>query len=84
MILKNIHTATSGMFDIFSKKAINEEKEKNVENRKPPNELIVSGDGSWKKRGFSSLLEVSTFIRKYTGKVLDFMVQSRYCQSCIF
>ncbi|XP_011148323.1 uncharacterized protein LOC105188508 [Harpegnathos saltator] len=82
--LKNIHTAALAMFNIFSKKAVNEEKEQNVENGKPADELTVSGNGSWKKQGFSSLFGISTLIGKYTGKVIDFVVKSSYCQACAF
>lgn len=44
----------------------------------------ISGDGSWKKRDFSSLFGVFTIIGKHTGKVIDLIVKSSYCQSCTF
>ncbi|XP_032681223.1 uncharacterized protein LOC116848822 isoform X2 [Odontomachus brunneus] len=40
------------------------------------------GDGSWKKRGFSSLFGLATLIGKYTNKVLDVIVKSSFYQSC--
>lgn len=33
--------------------------------------LTVSGDETWKKRGFSSLFGVSTLVGKYSKKVLE-------------
>lgn len=44
--------------------------------------LTVSGDGSWRKRGFSSLQGVSTIIGNRTKKVLDISVKNKYCQTC--
>lgn len=62
----------SGVFNVetVSKKAVEEEKEKNAEKRSPIH-LKVSGDGSWKKRGFTSLYDVTMLIGYYTGKVID-------------
>lgn len=45
-------------------------------------DVIVSGDGTWKRRGFASLYGVSTLIGYYSGKVLDVFVKSSYCKSC--
>lgn len=44
--------------------------------------IIVSGDGTWMKRGFSSLFGVATLIGHFTGKVIDFEVKSAYCKNC--
>ena len=51
-------------------------------NTEDTSELTVSGDGTWKKRGFSSLYGVSSLIGHYTGKVLDICVKSSYCHDC--
>lgn len=40
--------------------------------------LKVSGDGSWKKRGYSSLFGVTTLIGNSTGKVIDLVVKSSF------
>lgn len=45
-------------------------------------DVIVSGDGTWKRRGFASLFGVTTLIGYYSGKVLDVFVKSSYCKSC--
>lgn len=44
--------------------------------------ICVSGDGSWQKRGFSSLFGFVSLIAWHTGKVIDILVKSRFCQAC--
>ncbi|XP_029177754.1 uncharacterized protein LOC114945652 [Nylanderia fulva] len=46
--------------------------------------LTVSGDGSWRKRGFSSLFGLVTLIGWFSGKVIDIVVKSKYCKTCEF
>ncbi|GFU07152.1 uncharacterized protein TNCV_127441 [Trichonephila clavipes] len=48
----------------------------------PDNLLTVSGDGTWKTRGHSSLIGVCTVIGAETGKVLDREVLSSFCKGC--
>ncbi|GFU26918.1 uncharacterized protein TNCV_1914261 [Trichonephila clavipes] len=48
----------------------------------PDNRLTVSGDGTWKTRGHSSLIGVCTVIGAETGKVLDREVLSSFCKGC--
>ena len=80
-ILGCVKEVSSNLFH----KAMKEEKQlckqQNVENTV---ELTVSGDGTWKKRGFTSLYGVSSIIGYYTGKVLDIAVKSSYCKMCEF
>ena len=45
-------------------------------------ETGISADGTWQKRGYSSLHGVSTVISMDTGKVLDTEVLTQYCKSC--
>lgn len=42
----------------------------------------ISGDGSWQRRGFSSLNGTFTGISLQTGKILDVEVMTRYCKAC--
>lgn len=58
---------------MLEKEEIKKQKEKG---------LTVSGDGSWRKKGFSSLFGFATLIAWFTGKVVDLEVKSKYCQSC--
>ena len=78
-IVRYMHTAATTVFEKFTKKAAEEEKAKNIENSRPENDFKVSGDGSWKKQGFTSLYGVTTILGYYTGKVLDSIVKSSFC-----
>ena len=80
--LTMFQTATKSVFEVIQKKAVDEEMRLNAENGIEATHLSVSEDGSWKKRGFSSLFGISSLIGKYSGKVLDFVVKSSFCQSC--
>ena len=42
----------------------------------------VSVDGSWQRRGFSSLNGVFTVISMEVGKILDSKPMSRSCKAC--
>lgn len=81
IIISNIATATSSVRALSMKKAAVKEKELSIE-RDENDGLTVSGDGSWRKRGFSSLFGLVTLIGWYTGKVLDVCVKSKYCKVC--
>ena len=43
----------------------------------------ISCDGTWQKRGFTSLNGAVVIISTDTGKVLDVEVMSRYCNACV-
>lgn len=45
-------------------------------------ETAVTVDGTWMKRGYSSLHGVVAAISADTGKVLDFEVESKFCHIC--
>lgn len=68
---------------LFSSAAKQEKKltcdENNIDDT---TDVTVSGDGTWKKRGFSSLYGVSSIIGYCSGKVLDIFVKSSYCKLC--
>ena len=48
----------------------------------PDGEVAVTFDGTWQRRGFSSLFGVFVCISWLTGRVLDFCVSSKYCATC--
>lgn len=81
-ILNNVAIATHSVANTCLKKAGSQEKEQNKERGLPEDEFVVSGDGTWCKRGFSSLIGVTTVVGKYTRKVLDYFVSSKTCKSC--
>ena len=45
-------------------------------------DAAVSFDGTWAKRGFTSLTGVVFVISVDTGEVLDYHVSSKACQKC--
>ncbi|CAB3262536.1 unnamed protein product [Arctia plantaginis] len=81
-IVQHLYTASKTMFESVCKKAVEEEKELNIQNERPADRFKVSGDGSWKKRGYTSLYGVTTLIGYYSGKVIDLNVKSGYCHTC--
>ncbi|CAB0029812.1 unnamed protein product [Trichogramma brassicae] len=44
--------------------------------------ITVSGDGSWRKRGFNSLFRLVSLIGWCTSKVVAVIIKSNYCKSC--
>ncbi|KAL7307786.1 hypothetical protein TKK_0000111 [Trichogramma kaykai] len=81
-IVKHITTATRAVFDLVTRKAVKEEQRLNIEHELLEEVLTVSGDSSWAKRGFSSLVGIVSLIGKYSGKVIDTVVRSSYCKAC--
>ncbi|GFV27222.1 uncharacterized protein TNCV_935461 [Trichonephila clavipes] len=55
-------------------------EEKNIDGT--VNSVVVSGDGTWKTRGHTSLIGVCALIGADCGKVLDMEVMSSYCKGC--
>lgn len=82
--VKNIHTAVSSVYNLIISKAVKEEKDliSECDPNASPTEITVSGDGTWKKRGFNSLFGVTTLVAKNCKKVVDTIVKSSYCQGC--
>ena len=51
----------------------------------PPDQIVdilISCDGTWQKRGFSSMFGVVFVIAYATGKVIDYTVLSKHCSGC--
>ncbi|XP_076462944.1 uncharacterized protein LOC143295248 [Babylonia areolata] len=44
--------------------------------------ISVSYDGTWQKRGFTSLYGVGICINILTGLIIDYCVLSKYCHAC--
>lgn len=81
-IMNHLHASAESIFKLCRRKAAEEEQKENEKREKPLLDLHVSGDASWKKRGFSSLEGVTTLIGHYSGKVIDLIVKSSYCAGC--
>lgn len=45
-------------------------------------DITVSCDGTWQRCGFSSLFGAVFIIEYNTGFVMDYLVKSKYCESC--
>lgn len=82
-VVNIIHIAAKTVCESSMKNAVKNEKEKQGEKQNVDG-LTVSGDGSWRKRGFSSLFGIATIIGYHTGKVLDVVIKSSYCKVCEF
>ncbi|XP_071633109.1 uncharacterized protein [Temnothorax longispinosus] len=84
LIIEHMYTSIKKHFDLSCAHAVEAEQKENEKNEKPLLKFTVSGDGSWKKRGFSSLYRVTTLIAFYSGKMIDLVVKSSYCQACTY
>lgn len=80
-LVKTIAIATKAVRDESMKKAAQEEREESQKNGQTDG-VTVSGDGSWRKRGFSSLFGITSLIGWSSGKIIDVEVKSKYCKSC--
>ena len=45
-------------------------------------DIAVSGDGTWRKRGYKSAYGIVAVMSTMTGKVLDIEIMSKECKSC--
>lgn len=81
-VVQHINDAAKTVFNIICQKAVNEEKELNIQNGRPTTNLKISGDESWKTRGFTSLYGVTTLIRYYSGKVVNLIVKGSFYDVC--
>lgn len=82
-IVETISLATQAVRVKNVQRAAAEEKSRSVEKRQNDG-ITVSGDGSWRKRGFSSLFGIVSLIGWMTGKIVDIVVKSKYCKACEF
>lgn len=76
-IVSHIHAASNTVAENSMKTAANEET-----NMTGSSNLTVSGDGTWKTRGYSSRFGATSIIGSETGKVIDRYVTSSYCKGC--
>lgn len=78
----NIYTVAQAVLSIKSQYKKRCKKQEIEENAKAGNgslHLSVSDNGTWNKRGSSSLFGIITLIGKYTNKVLDVVIKSSFC-----
>ena len=80
-IIKRIHKATKDVAEQTMEEACKE-----IRGDAGPEEIIntpVSGDGTWQRRGHSSLNGVMTVISMDTGKILDVEAMCWSCKSVL-
>ena len=65
---KSMRTAVSQMKELYE-----EGEDGNVT-------IAVSGDGTWRKRGYSSSIDITSVLSLAHGKVLDTEAMSRECK----
>ena len=53
-----------------------------VDNNDEVVNIMISADGTWQRRGFSSLNGVVTIIANNIGKCIDYRVKTKNCNSC--
>ena len=79
-----IRNAVQSTADIVMNKAALEELKETREKKifEDENGIAASGDGSWMKRGFTSLYGIVAMIGHESGKVIDVIIKSAYCKVC--
>lgn len=79
--MENINIAASAVYETVLGKVMNKEKELNAKHGNDESTLMVLGDCTVRRRGFS-LIGVSTVLGHYTKKVIDAVVKSGSCLEC--
>lgn len=84
LLINNMHGCIRTVTEKLFQQACAQEKQLTSDNQSEAHaiELTVSGDGTWKKRGYTSLYGVSSLISYYTGKIIDIVVKCAYCKQC--
>ena len=76
--------ATQGSLQKIREEVRNKNREQGKEKNSDDDvvDIAVSYDGSWHKRGHTSLYGIGCVIDLLTGYVLDYEVLSKFCQAC--
>lgn len=64
-------------------KSLGEDSVRTRSKEKEVIDILSSFDGSWHKRGHTSLYGIGCVIDVLTGLVVDYEVMSKYCHSCV-
>ena len=81
-VMKNVHCAIKDVAKDIMKESANELCMQKDPDNSSVVDVGVSCDGTWQRRGFSSLNGAVAVISIDTGKILDVEVMSRYCNVC--
>eukprot|EP00112_Aurelia_sp_Birch-Aquarium-sp1_P015936 Seg357.6 transcript_id=Seg357.6/GoldUCD/mRNA.D3Y31 product="hypothetical protein" protein_id=Seg357.6/GoldUCD/D3Y31 len=82
-IVKSLECAAECVAERSMKNAATETKEFYDSEDDGVYDVAVSGDGTWRKRGFKSSTGIVTAISLVTGKILDTEIMSRECRTCL-
>ena len=82
-IALKIRDAAKSVAEETMKDAIKELKESNHKDETNTIDIAASLDGTFQKRGYSSLNGIVSAISMDNGKVIDTVPMTRYCKSCI-
>ena len=80
---KTVHKAAKEIVTKSMSEAASQTKEFYDEDEDGHIDIGVSGDGTWRKRGFKSSTGVVSVMSIVTGKVLDVEVMSKECRACL-
>lgn len=92
-IMTNVHCALKAVTGLIFSEAAAEEKwltdrirhnptlTANAGNTLEPAGLVVYGNGTWRKNGFS-LQNITTLIGHYSGKMIDLIIKLSDCKQC--
>lgn len=84
ILVTKIRDVCKSVAELFMKRAAAEEL--NITREKGPladeRGISVSGDGTWRTRGHTSLIGVASLIGFYLKKVLDVVIKSLFCKAC--
>ena len=81
--IKAVRKASQTVAEKSMSKAADEVKEFYEPERDGVYNIAVSGDGTWRRRGFSSSYGIVTALSTVTGKALDCEVMSKECRLCL-
>lgn len=79
---KSLHSACLAVASRSMRTAADDVRHLNEDEGRAPETASVSFDGTWMRRGYSSLHGVFTAVSWDVGRVLDFHVSSKFCQQC--
>ena len=82
-IASNFAKVTETVANETMEEAIGDIKEQNNESRDSMTDVAISQDGTWQRRGYSSMNGCVTAIAMDNGKVVDVEPMSRFCRGCI-
>ena len=82
-IVKSLESAAEHVAERSMAVAASETKENYEAEIDGVADIGVSGDGTWRKRGFKSSIGIHTIMSIVSGKILDIEIMSKECRACL-